>query len=230
MAEDLREISPAFPQKIGMKCRRGAIVIPMTSQLQIQANRKNSQKSTGPRSRAGKAVSRFNALKSGLHAQSQVIPGEDAAELEALAASYREQFQPESPQDSVLVDSLIAADWQLRRLRKIEAQLWQRELTDANAAADMAEAYSRNPMLDQVQRRIQTTERHFRQNLKLLQQMQKEDMDARVEAAKVETGVSLLEGALARLAREKAARQSGSFSSGQKAAADAPAPRGELPK
>ena len=96
----------------------------MSTQLQIQANRKNARKSTGPRSAEGKTKSRFNALKSGLHAGSQVIPGEDVAELEALAASYREEFQPETPQDTVLVDSLIAADWRLRRLHKIEAQLW----------------------------------------------------------------------------------------------------------
>jgi hypothetical protein len=122
----------------------------MATQPQIHANRKNAKKSTGPRPAVGKAKSCFNALKSGLHAQSQVIPGEYPAELEALAASYREEFQPESPQNSVLVDSMIAADWQLRRLRKMEAQLWQRELTDAHAAADIAEAYSRNKVLDQV--------------------------------------------------------------------------------
>jgi hypothetical protein len=37
-------------------------------------------------------VSRFNALKSGIDAQSLVIPGEDAAELEAVAEDYREQY------------------------------------------------------------------------------------------------------------------------------------------
>ena len=79
----------------------------------------------------------------------------------------------------VLVDSLIAADWQLRRLRKIEALLWQRELTDANAAGDLGEAYGRNPRLDQVERRIQTAERSYRQALKQIRQIQKEDQEAR---------------------------------------------------
>jgi hypothetical protein len=150
----------------------------MATQAQIQANRNNSQKSTGPRSPEAKAVSRFNALKSGIHAQSQVIPGEDAGELEALAADYRGQFEPESPLEIFLVDSMVAADWKLRRLRKIEAQLWQRELTGSpqgpDAAADLAEAYSRNPVLSQVQRRIESTERSYYRALKQMQQIQKE--------------------------------------------------------
>jgi len=225
------------------------MLIAMASQPQIQANRQNARKSTGPRSQAGKAsprsnrpcyreqataagllerrTSRFNALKSGLHARSRVIPGEDAAELEALAKDYRERFQPDSPEALVLVDSLIAADWQLRRLRKIEAQLWERALGDAG---DLAEAYIGNPVLDQVQRRIQTTKRNFRQNLKALQQREKQDGDAPVKAAKAETAANIWQGALARLVRESGDRQSGSFSSGQKAAGGAPASDGKPPE
>jgi hypothetical protein len=154
----------------------------MVSQLQITANLKNAQKSTGPRSVEGKAVSRFNALKSGIHAKSQVIPGEDPAELEALAQEYREEFTPKSPSEMVLVDSLIAGDWQLRRLRKVEALLW-REFADTTAAADLLEAYGRNKALDQVQRRIQTTERSYRQTLKQIREIQKEDQEAREKEA-----------------------------------------------
>jgi hypothetical protein len=182
----------------------------MASQVQIHANRKNAQKSTGPRSAEGKAKSRFNALKSGLHARSQVIPGEDAAELEALAQDYREEFTPRSPSEMVLVDSLIAADWQLRRLRKIEAQLWQRELTDAHAAADMAEAYSRNKVLDQAQRRIQTTERSYRKTLKQIRQIQKEDQEAREKEAHRKRDQEMIERARAEASaqvRRAAARQ-----------------------
>jgi hypothetical protein len=43
-------------------------------------------KSTGPRTPAGKSVSRMNALKTGIDAESQVIRGESAAALAALTA------------------------------------------------------------------------------------------------------------------------------------------------
>ena len=103
----------------------------MATQSQIDANRQNAQKSTGPRTEAGKAVSRFNALKTGIHAESEVIPGEDPAELEKLADDYHQRFVPATPEEGFLVDSLVDADWQMRRLRKARAQLWVHELKDA---------------------------------------------------------------------------------------------------
>ena len=59
----------------------------MSSQLQIEANRRNSQKSTGPRTAAGIAVSSQNALGSGVYAESETIRDENPSDLEALAAS-----------------------------------------------------------------------------------------------------------------------------------------------
>ena len=53
----------------------------MATEKQIEANRRNSQLSTGPRTDAGKSISRMNALKSGLHAVSHVIRSEDPKAL-----------------------------------------------------------------------------------------------------------------------------------------------------
>src|SRR5581483_10075186 len=103
----------------------------MSSQLQIEANRRNSQLSTGPRTPEGKAVSRFNALKSGINAKLQVIPGEDPAELEAMAAGYHNDWQPATYLERFLVDSLVRADWLLQRLSRLEAELWSHEIEDA---------------------------------------------------------------------------------------------------
>jgi len=64
----------------------------MATPAQILANRTNAQKSTGPRSAEGKAVSRFNALKHGLDAESIVLPGEDPADYEALARDCDRTF------------------------------------------------------------------------------------------------------------------------------------------
>ena len=79
----------------------------MATIQQIEANRLNAQKSTGPRSVEGKAVSCLNALKTGIDAKSQVIPGEDPAHLETLTAEYRERWQPATPEERLLVDSLV---------------------------------------------------------------------------------------------------------------------------
>src|SRR5512146_3036313 len=93
-----------------------ATVPAMASPAQIAANRANALKSTGPRTGEGKAVSRMNALRHGIDAQSAVIPGEDPAELEALADRYRARYRPSTPEEQFLVDTLVQSDWLRCRL------------------------------------------------------------------------------------------------------------------
>jgi len=97
----------------------------MATSRQNAANRRNAQLSTGPRTEAGKAVSRMNALKTGIHAESLVIPGEDPAALDRLAAEYTAEFQPVTPRQRDLVDTLVYNEWKIRRLRRLEAEVWQ---------------------------------------------------------------------------------------------------------
>ena len=141
----------------------------MASPLQVEANRRNSLHSTGPRTPEGKAVSRFNALKSGIHAEAQIIPGEDPAELEALSAGYYEQFHPASPIQCFLVDTLVHADWQLRRMRRLEAQLWTSQLSEIKEDAPLGRAYVQSlDAFTRLQRRIDATERSYYRALKQL--------------------------------------------------------------
>ena len=49
----------------------------MTSPAKIEANRRNAQLSTGPRTRAGKAVVATNAIRHGIFAHLAVVPGEN---------------------------------------------------------------------------------------------------------------------------------------------------------
>ena len=100
----------------------------MSSLLQIEANRRNSRKSTGPRSVEGKAVSRMNALKSGIDARSNFIRGEDPSDLLGLTNSYYKECQPASVQEQFYVDILIRNDWQLRRMERVDAQYWEYRL------------------------------------------------------------------------------------------------------
>ena len=152
----------------------------MSSQQQIEANRRNSQLSTGPRTPDGKAISRFNALKSGIHAKVQVIPGEDPAELEALMEGYHQEWAPASSTECFLVDSLIRADWLLRRLSRIEAEAWTHEIEDArkssfaklDESAPLGHIYGRmDDRFTRLQRRIDSTERSYYRALTQLQRL-----------------------------------------------------------
>jgi hypothetical protein len=56
----------------------------MTSLKEIEANRRNALKSTGPTSEAGKERSRRNAMRHGLTAETVVEPLEDPEEYKAF--------------------------------------------------------------------------------------------------------------------------------------------------
>ena len=143
----------------------------MATPAQITANRANAQKSTGPRSAEGKSASRFNALKHGIDAASIVIPGEDPALYEALAADYRRDFRPQTPSELFHVDTMLRADWQKRRLQVVEADLFRTLLAETPGASLAAALLSESPaakLLARTQRQIAAFERAwYRANAEL---------------------------------------------------------------
>jgi hypothetical protein len=92
---------------------------------QAAASRANSQKSTGPRTTAGKATSRFNALKHGIYAVHQIMFDETPEDLAELSAEYHEHHNPADSDQRFLVDTLVNYEWRIRRIRRVEAALWQ---------------------------------------------------------------------------------------------------------
>jgi|SRR5579871_470368 len=144
----------------------------MPTPAQIDANRRNAQKSTGPVTETGRNVSRFNALKTGIHAKSTVIPGEDAAELEQLAAAYHQQFQPCTPEQRFLVDTMIDAEWMLRRYHRIEAEVWEFATRDIEVGST-GEAFARHEKtFALLHRKINSLERSYYRARKALQEAQ----------------------------------------------------------
>lgn len=142
----------------------------MATAAQIAANRLNALRSTGPRSAEGKAVSRFNALKTGIQANSEVIPGEDPEQLEELTAAYHRQFRPATPLERSLVDALARDDWQLRRLHTVEARLWEQGL--AADGSNLADAYLSNlPAFTRLHRRLEAVERSYYRALHELERL-----------------------------------------------------------
>ena len=99
----------------------------MTSDKQVQTNRRNALKSTGPKTPEGKAAVRHNALKHGLLSQEVLLPGEDEAALKELGEHLRAELQPVGELENLLVDRIIAAHWRLRRLGRVEAGIFARE-------------------------------------------------------------------------------------------------------
>lgn len=83
----------------------------MTTQKQIDANRRNSQHSSGPRSGTGKRRSSRNATKHGLSSSRfAFLDFESVEEYRALLKAFREHYQPVGPVEFKYVEQ-IDQDW-----------------------------------------------------------------------------------------------------------------------
>lgn len=97
----------------------------MTSLKQIEANRLNALKSTGPRTEEGKQRSRQNALRHGLTAETVITALESSADYQAFEKSIASDYQIRSATERELVARLASVLWRLRRSTSIETGLFQ---------------------------------------------------------------------------------------------------------
>ena len=87
----------------------------MTSPRQIEANRQNALKSTGPKAEEGKRQSRRNALRHGFTAETVIEPHEHAEEYRAFEDAIVSEYLPRTPVKQELVYRLASLFWRLRR-------------------------------------------------------------------------------------------------------------------
>lgn len=91
----------------------------------IEANRRNAQRSTGPRTERGKSNARFNAVTRGLFAKHIVIPICDGDEAEKDFNSFlnglNQDFQPVGFYEEWSVVKIAECMWRLRRATRCES-------------------------------------------------------------------------------------------------------------
>ena len=105
----------------------------MISDKQLEANRRNALKSTGPKTKVGKSISSKNALTHGLRAQQIVIEGESQEEFDDFCELLIDHLSPNGPLEMLLVDRIAASSWRLRRTGHLEAQIFD-EMRNSLAA------------------------------------------------------------------------------------------------
>src|SRR5687767_1605196 len=96
---------------------------PMTSELQIAANRENARKSTGPRTASGKAVVAQNGVTHGLTGRFQLRDGESPAILDNLVAQLTVDHRPDGETEFFLVRQLAELQVRLQRASALESEL-----------------------------------------------------------------------------------------------------------
>jgi len=95
----------------------------MTSFRQLEANRRNAVRSTGPSTGEGKRRSRRNALRHGLCAETVIEIVEDIEDYRAFEAAVTADYDAQTAVERELVLRLASLLWRLRRATAIETDL-----------------------------------------------------------------------------------------------------------
>src|SRR5215212_3846499 len=97
----------------------------MTTFKQIEANRRNARRSTGPTTEEGKLRSRRNAVRHGLTAETVIGALEDAEDYKAFEAAVITDYDAQSAVERELVLRLASLLWRIRRAATIETGLFE---------------------------------------------------------------------------------------------------------
>ena len=96
------------------------------SERKREANRKNAQRSTGPKTARGKDFSRLNSLKHGLLARALPLrnmpfcPKEEEKDLEKLLRDLSLELRPQGRIEEMLVERIGCIHFQLSRLYRFQ--------------------------------------------------------------------------------------------------------------
>src|SRR4051812_21838494 len=120
------------------------------SPARLAANRANSKRSTGPRSAAGKAVSKFNGLVHGMRAEADILPGEDPAELDRRIAAWADELGAETGPGRYLPQAAAKVSRRIDRCRAAEAAALSRKVLGAGDDYDDALAEEVEQLVDRL--------------------------------------------------------------------------------
>ncbi len=95
----------------------------MTSFRQFEANRRNAQKSTGPKTEEGKRHSRRNAIRHGLCAETVIETVEGVDDYRGFEATITADFDADTAVERELVLRLASLLWRIRRATSVETDL-----------------------------------------------------------------------------------------------------------
>jgi hypothetical protein len=159
----------------------------MASQKQLDANRRNAKKSTGPRTPAGKAKSRLNAVRDGLTGQITTLSEADRPFFDQLNSEILADFKPQTAMERKLANAIAWDTWRLDHLRAIEINVYAiaaAESDDAEtetapgafdtAYSDTATFRAEAPRFELMSLYEQRMTRNLHRNVALLRDLQAE--------------------------------------------------------
>ena len=110
----------------------------MSSEKQIMANRRNSLRSTGPKTARGKSKASRNALKHGIFSKWVLLSSESAREFNQLRKEVMKELAPEGALEALFADMIFSLFWRLHRVIR-----WRTELMESAIEVKRAEIVER---------------------------------------------------------------------------------------
>src|SRR5215212_9089056 len=101
-------------------------------QLRKQA-RRNGAKAAGTKSPQGIQKSAMNATKHGLTSRAIVLTNELQSAFDELHLDYVKEFQPTSTVEMDFVDQMVAAQWRLRRIWRMQTAALDLKMDEQDA-------------------------------------------------------------------------------------------------
>ena len=96
----------------------------MISERQLEANRRNAKRSTGPRTEEGKKSAALNARRHNLTGQVTAMTEADRIMHDAFSASIVESLAPEGAMETQLAQRIATDSWRLNRISAVEDNLF----------------------------------------------------------------------------------------------------------
>lgn len=173
----------------------------MATQAQINANRKNAQKSTGPRTEEGKEAASQNATKHGFCSCKNVIRSESQDEYNLFHDEMIADLSPAGAMEFMFAERIVNLSWRLKR-----AEVFQNAVTES-MADDIYDRYLDNYIRAKNQAKegdmtliLGITIRRDFENSKILEQLL--DYEKRIESSLYKAAAELRKLQKIRLERE----------------------------
>ena len=96
----------------------------MISQKQLEANRRNALRSTGPKTDEGRKVAALNARRHHLTGQVTTMTEADRIMHDAFSAAIVENLAPEGAMETQLAQRIATDSWRLNRISAVEDNLF----------------------------------------------------------------------------------------------------------
>ncbi|TCJ39581.1 hypothetical protein [Parafrankia sp. BMG5.11] len=121
----------------------------MTSEKQTEANRRNAQRSTGPRTAKGKAASSRNSLTHGVLSANAVSIYEKREIYQELLDQLIDEHDAQTAHEIALVERLANLFWRERRLAEAEKHMLTRYFDQAHDDKSYGSTQRYIPLQDQ---------------------------------------------------------------------------------